>query len=187
MGDVAPPWRCELTAVMWWALRPGTAPQLTVGALVHYTGTPVGPYCEVLAARVSTRHARPSVTVPFLAVDSPASLAAGRAIWALPKTSASFDGSVAEGAFTAQSEAWSVRATPQHLAPAVPALLWARLEQRDGHLCVTAPLAGRGRARVGRVDVEASAGAGLPDWLPLGSRWGARVRGVLTLGAPRPC
>jgi hypothetical protein len=126
------------------------------------------------------------VTVPFLAVDSDASREAGRAIWALPKTSASFTRQPGEDAAAdARSGGWSVRVASHVVAPPVPAVLLARLEQRLGDETVTAPLTARGWARPARVDVEVTPGGDLPGWFPRGRRWGASVRGVLVLGAPR--
>lgn len=183
--DAPPPWRCELTALVWWRLVPRPAPRLAVAALVHYSSTPVGPYSEVLAALVRPALGRPVVTVPFLAVDSAASVQSGRANWALPKESASFSGR--PGATTsATSTSWSVRAAGSAVAPPVPALLVARLEQPLPEGVLTAPLSVHGSARASRVRAEVSRGPGVPRWFPAGRCWGASVRGVLTLGEPEP-
>ena len=63
---------------------------LTAAALVAYHRGPVGPYAELLASPVVL--ADGAGHVPFIAVDSPASVAGGRANWALPKDLAGFDG-----------------------------------------------------------------------------------------------
>ena len=62
---------------------------ITVGAFVRYRDSPVGSYSEVFASPVLLRRGLrrlPAVTVPFIAVDSLASVVGGRAGWALPKT-----------------------------------------------------------------------------------------------------
>ena len=64
---------------------------LTVAALVRYVDSPVGSYSELVASPVLVRRAAlPAVSVPFIAVDSWASLVGGRAGWGLPKTMARF-------------------------------------------------------------------------------------------------
>jgi len=65
---------------------------LGVGGMLRYRASPVGPYAEVWATpgiRVG-RHG-PELTIPFMAVDSLASLRGGRANWGLPKTLATFN------------------------------------------------------------------------------------------------
>ncbi|MEU1040690.1 acetoacetate decarboxylase family protein [Streptomyces sp. NPDC005907] len=101
------PWEVRARALCW-AVRPGAgaraaleevvAPQvrvnatpvMVVGALIRYEATPVGPYDEVTAVVVHRRAGALFATVPFMAVSSPAGLAAGRENWALPKTLARF-------------------------------------------------------------------------------------------------
>lgn len=74
-----PPWTCRLRAVV----RLGVARwHVTALAVVAYAETPVGPYGEALLAEVRLPL---RVCVPWIVVDSPASRAAGRASWALPK------------------------------------------------------------------------------------------------------
>lgn len=182
--DAPPPWRCELTALVWWRLLPARTPRLAVGALVHYTRTPVGPYCELLAALVVPGFGRPMITVPFLAVDSPASVEAGRSTWGLPKRTASFEGEPAAGSAAAASDTWALRATSATLGPPVPGLLLARLEQPAPEGAMTAPLTARGWARPARADVVLAASPDVPEWLPSGRCWAASVRGVLVLGEP---
>src|SRR5688500_13427966 len=94
------PWPTVLDAVLWFhraapearerlpaALRGRRALPVTVGALIRYRETPVGPYHEVLASPMLLAGARgPEAVVPFIAVDSAASVVGGRENWALPKT-----------------------------------------------------------------------------------------------------
>jgi hypothetical protein len=65
---------------------------LTVAAFLRYKEGPVGAYDELLAMpNVLLRRRRLSLHVPFIAVDSEASIAGGRGNWALPKTLAEFE------------------------------------------------------------------------------------------------
>ena len=128
-GASAPaPWSTVLDAVVWFhRAAPGAADRLpralrgrpsvpvTAGALVRYRETPVGPYHEVLASPVLLTGPRgPEACVPFIAVDSLASVRGGRENWALPKTLARFEWPEApRGGFEIDAEGrdWSVHAT----------------------------------------------------------------------------
>jgi hypothetical protein len=95
-----PPWSTRVEAVLWWHRARAVAPEvlspalrglptlpLTVAALVRYLDSPVGSYVEVFASPVLVRRGPvPAISVPFIAVDSIASVAGGRAGWALPKS-----------------------------------------------------------------------------------------------------
>ncbi len=109
LPDRAPgsPWHCEVTSVFWFhKARPGAAEALpevlrglprlpvTIGALIRYLDSPVGPYAEVIAAPVLVRRPFPQANVAFIAVDSQASVVGGRSNWALPKVLARFDGDI---------------------------------------------------------------------------------------------
>ena len=63
-----------------------------MGAFVHYLDTPVGPYAEVLASPAVLLRGGllAAAHIPFIAVDSEASVRGGRENWALPKTLARF-------------------------------------------------------------------------------------------------
>src|SRR4051794_10476403 len=103
-GAPPAPWHCRVDAVVWWhraapgaaaalpdALRAAPRVPLSVAALVRYADTPVGPYRELAACPVLfLDDLRVAGHVPFIAVDSGASAAAGRALWALPKRLAAF-------------------------------------------------------------------------------------------------
>jgi len=114
------PWTCRCDAVVWFA-RPardlpggGGRPWLVAGALIDYADSPVGPYHEVLGLLAGFGRTGPVATVPFIAVDSPASLVGGRQNWALPKVLAQFADGTAAGA------GWTVSATARAVGPAVP-------------------------------------------------------------------
>lgn len=193
----APPWRTRVEATLWWhtadpealaalpaALRPRRA--LVVGAVVRYLDSPVGPYAEVLGAVVSGLL---RVHVPFLAVDRLASVAGGRAHWALPKALAAF--TAGEGEVTARGEDWSVGAAPAPFGPRLPVGGWLRLGQVDGAGRVRrAGVSASGRARAARVmvavrsthDEEAGSIAGL---LRRGPHPGAVLQAQVRVGRPR--
>src|SRR5215204_3668804 len=107
------PWTTRLQAIVWWhraaphaaehlpaALRSRRTLPVTVGALVKYLDTPVGPYHEVLGVpALLAELPLPAAVVAFIAVDSAASVHGGRSNWQLPKTLARFEwpGSIARG------------------------------------------------------------------------------------------
>src|SRR3954469_12082959 len=93
----AAPWRGRATVITWWhpaaagaldavpqPLRARPHRATTLWMLVRYDDTPVGPYREILVSPVMLRKPT-AITVPFIAVDSVASVAGGREHWALPK------------------------------------------------------------------------------------------------------
>ncbi len=133
---VAPaPWDVVLDAVVWFH-------RASVGALIRYRETPVGPYHEVLFSP----GVLPGTTIPFIAVDSEPSVQGGRENWTLPKTLARFDWpALAEG------EDWSVRATVRARPRRFPVAGLVRTRQPIGVFFTRA----RGRARLGSVEVEA--------------------------------
>jgi hypothetical protein len=153
---------------------------------VRYSETPVGPYGETFAAALLLRGGRPIVHVPFMAVDSGASVVGGRVNWALPKTVGDFEGDPgADAAASARGQGWAIRAGARPLGPVLPfrARLSLAQEWPDG----TVRLARghlKGRARLAVVSVRASGGPDLEGWLGSGRRPGViveRARG--TLGA----
>lgn len=97
----AAPWRTRCALTVWWhrprretaEVLPAALRDLPIAVvlwtLVRYTETPVGPYDEI-AAVVSFRGRNP-VHIPFITVDSPASIVGGRANWLLPKALAGFE------------------------------------------------------------------------------------------------
>ena len=184
-GTPAAPWSCPVRAVLWLQRAPSPLPSsspfagrvraLAVGALVDYLESPVGPYREVLAGQ-QLRGALPLVVhVPFIAVDSPASVAAGREHWSLPKTLADFDGDLATG------DGWSVRVTPRAYGLRFPVRAPLGLDQGSGRSTTRL----RGTARLARVEVEVQ-GLTIGPWLGSGTRHGLVVQGRLTVPAPSP-
>jgi hypothetical protein len=188
------PWTCDLRAVVWWHRATGAAAEqvppalrrrvvpVTLAAFVRYADTPVGPYSEVLASPVLLATA---AHIPFIAVDSLASVLGGRANWALPKTVASFawDG---PHAVAGSAEGWRVEASAAPRGPRLPLLAPARdvqLAPDGARLGVR--IAVRGLVRAARVEVDAE-GPTLSQWLRPGTHRGVVVdRARLTFGAPR--
>jgi hypothetical protein len=167
------PWTCRLTTVVRLGVR---ARRLTALAVVAYAQTPVGPYGEALLAelRLPLR-----ISVPWIVVDSPASAAGGRQLWALPKEVTSLD---LELALDRDAQRAYVVAPPDALrlsaravGPAVPVAGAAVLVQ-PGRGPARLRVRGRTRAAWVRVDGGPSPGAGP----------GAVLDGVLRLAAPRP-
>ena len=199
-GAPPAPWSTRLQAVVWWhratpaavdalpaALRAGPRLPLTLAAFVRYSETPVGGYCEILAAPfVLLRSPLPVVTIPFIAVDSLASIVAGRANWALPKTLARFDWPADRLDLAARGDGWTVAARVRPRGPALPFAVPARNRQigPDGGELLTAVRA-RGRARAGRATVRV-AGPELPAWLREGSHAAIVITGArVGIAAPR--
>ncbi|HWV84937.1 MAG TPA: acetoacetate decarboxylase family protein [Capillimicrobium sp.] len=192
------PWPAVADAVVWLHraapgatllqlgdLRGRPAIPLTVGAFIRYRETPVGPYDEILAAPVVlAERPLPAATVPFIAVDSLASLRGGREQWALPKTLARF--TFAGDTARAEGDGWSVAARVRARPRELPVALALRDRQPlpgGGSALVDIRL--RGRARLGRVAVTAE-GPELPSWLLPGPHPALVIRGGrMTFGAPR--
>ena len=99
------PWRIAGSGVWWstrahWAdrellppaLRRGVRPLLRVGFAVTYSETPVGGYHELGGAILYARLGGIFGHIPFLPVDSAATMRGGRENWALPKVLADFSG-----------------------------------------------------------------------------------------------
>jgi hypothetical protein len=183
-----PPWDTVVSAVLWWhratpaalsyvpaALRDlGTLP-ITVGAVVRYRESPVGSYSEVFASPVLfRRRGLPAATVPFIAVDSLASVGGGRAGWNLPKTLARALWP-ADGPARIETDDWAVSVGVTPTGPLLPL---------RGSLPVIQPdpdgtrhrstVRLRGKARLGRVDVT-TRGPSLPEWLRGGRHVGLAI------------
>jgi hypothetical protein len=163
------------------------------GALISYTDTPVGPYHEVIGLVTGRRGLRTVVHVPFIAVDSLASVVGGRANWALPKTLAIFTGEPRDGSAMrvtgdpADGSTWSIAATPARFGPwlpfAAPALASVVQVGPDGDLWRSFSTA-HGRIRPARVDVDVDA-ASFAEWFPSGRCWGLAATFTGNFRAPQ--
>jgi hypothetical protein len=180
------PWRARATAVMWlqrarhpaFAWRGTLLPVVTV-CFVDYEDTPVGPYQEVLAGAGVRRGRQVLGQVPFIAVNSLPSIHGGRANWALPKTSAEFRGSAADGAVSARGDGWSVTVNVARTGPKLPmrSSMWMTSAIGDYHV--------RLRATGRPVVVDTSAiGPTLTSWLGEGRHLGVRMTGEMLVGEP---
>jgi hypothetical protein len=176
----AAPWTCRCDAIVWTS-RPSRVPGEILGpvfgALLAYSESPVGAYREVQGLTgLPSRHGL-RASVPFIAVDSAASVLGGRLNWALPKTFAEFTGEPAEHAMTATGSSWTVSATVRPLGPALPVPLAGQLVQRwpDGSRRV-AGLTGRASAQPALVRVSVRSRGGLAHWLKPGRHLGLLLR-----------
>lgn len=185
----APPWDCRVRATVW--LQRGTAPlpaaspyagrvlPVTLAAVVHYLDSPVGEYREVFAGPLVRAAGRPAVHVPFIAVDSLASVHGGRAHWGLPKAVARFAGDAGTGTVTATGEGWSVAVASSATGVPVPVRGSFASAQTAGRARVVL----RGRGRLARVRVEAD-GPSLSGWLGRGTHPGVVAAGRLVVHPP---
>jgi hypothetical protein len=186
---VAPaPWTLTLEGLVWThravpgaadAHQPGLsfdrALPLTVGGFARYHASPVGPYTEVWGSPGPVVRAGAALlAIPFMAVDSEASLRGGRANWALPKEPAAFDGWSAHGA------GWSLRAQVVSRGPRVPlALAGGLLQARPDGAQLRSRASVQGTARLARIEVDGEP----PAWLRLGRHVGLVIeRARLTVG-----
>lgn len=200
--DAAPaPWTVTCSSITWYG-RGGRAPAraagaavvgsgralATIGGMVSYLDTPVGPYSEVFGV-VAYRDGRTVTgTIPFMAVDSPTSLVGGRSNWSLPKTLARFSGAPSSTGCTmsAEGEGWSVRATARPFGPSFRVPMTSTLVQPwpDGRLRA-ATLRGTGRSRAAVVTVAVDSRGDLPRWLRPGRHLGSVLTDVVfALGVP---
>ena len=195
------PWEATCTAVLWGGRAPRTAAEAAgievvgsgktvavIGGFVSYSSTPVGQYHEVLGA-VGVRHGRRVLgTVPFMAVDLPASLVGGRANWSLPKTLATFTGEPASGAaLSATGNGWTVRARARVFGPPLPAPMKGRIAQLWPDGVVRASLSGgKARMRQAIVNVEVDSSGDLAAWLRPGRHLGVLMTGGFNLSEATP-
>jgi hypothetical protein len=186
------PWRSSVDAVLWLHPAARTArallpPQLaaragmpvTIGGLVAYRDGPVGPYREIFGAPIMLRGAPMLSHIPFMAVDSAASVAGGRGNWALPKELADFDGDPGRpGTLTARGDGWELRIRTTARRRQLPMAMTMRGAQvwADGQVR-TFSVRMRGRARLARVEVEHLVASPLGDWLVEGRHLAMLVSG----------
>ncbi len=164
------------------AHRPADAELLRLGddalalvAMVHYAPGSVLTYQELLVALPVGRASAREASIAQIWVDSPASLAGGRALWGIPKHLARWDhGAVADedGAPIATLRATVGRAWP---GPRLPVSMVTR-QRLDGRGDVRAPIAAGARPRALR-----AAWTFAPDG-PLGWLAGREPIGSVALG-----
>ncbi len=144
------PWELDVEGVVW----ADRAWPLAVGGMLRYRDSPVGPYAEVWATpAIRLGHRGPELTIPFMAVDSLASMEGGRANWGLPKTLATFS----RVPLAAEGDDWSVRVVVRSVGLRVPLLAVGDLVQRaDDGAEVRSRARMRGVGRLARVAVESS-------------------------------
>ncbi|MFF3307433.1 acetoacetate decarboxylase family protein [Streptomyces sp. NPDC002952] len=192
--------RRAIEAVVPEPVRANATPELVVGALIHYESTPVGPYDEITAVVVHRRAGTLFATVPFMAVDSPAGLVAGRENWALPKTPAEFEdlgrphgeqelsGTVHDMNRAVAGPGWRIEVEtttgriplPAYVPPVLPLLQLGP----GGEPFIFRPSA-HGRGRRARLSVRVDAPPALRDWFPAGRRTGVLLTDLhIRLPAP---
>ncbi len=198
------PWHVRVEAVVWWhraapaaaavvpdALADVRSLPLTVGAMVRYLDSPVGPYSEIIGVpRLVLQGRMPAATVPFIAVDSLASVAGGRAHWALPKVLASFSW-LGLQSVQASGQGWSVGVGARLRGPALPfAARFPLLQPFPADVAGEPPVLrrsvvrGSGRLRPAQVTVSTT-GTSLPLWLTSGRFAGVVLPlGRAVVGAP---
>lgn len=192
------PWLAQCSAIVWYGRGGATAARAagaagesahalaTIGGLVTYSDTPVGTYHEAFGT-VAVRTGRTiRGTIPFMAVDSLASLVGGRQNWSLPKCVASFTGEPGDSTMTAEGDGWFVRATARPFGPSYRVPMRAHMVQpwADG-LLRDAELDGASRSRSALVTVEVRSRGNLASWLRPGRHLGAVLTGAsFTLGVP---
>jgi hypothetical protein len=197
-ADAPPaPWTCQAEALVWYGrarrsttpdeAHLGGRPVAVFGGFVRYADTPVGTYGEVFGGVALLAGRSLTGTIPFMAVDSPASIVGGRQNWALPKTLARFAGAPSAGAVEASGPGWTVRASARVIGPALPARLGGVLGQRwpDGRVR-TALMRARSRMKPALITVEVESNGPLASWLRPGRHLGAVLPDLsFTLPEPR--
>ncbi|WP_157195598.1 hypothetical protein [Nocardia tenerifensis] len=165
---------------------------MTMGAVIEYLDSPVDGYREVLAAAAFRRGLRMLFHCPFIAVDSLASLAAGRKNWSLPKVLVAVDGQPGHSGTTtcrSKSEApWTVTASARALSPALPMaknfLLWQEFPSGGLH---EIPARLSGRVRLALIDIDVESSHRLERLVRPGRHLGLLADTMsATLGVPRP-
>ncbi|MFF2082706.1 acetoacetate decarboxylase family protein [Nocardia sp. NPDC058176] len=168
--------RAAIEKVVPQEIRDGATPLAVYGGLIRYDRTPVGVYSEVTAVVVYRRGRHLFTTVPFMAVDSPTSVAGGRENWALPKTLATFTGEPQNHTtMSATGPGWRVAASihaGRVPMPFVAPSLLPQVQKGPGGELYSVRLGGRGIARRARVDIAVDAPPALRDWFPEGQRSG---------------
>jgi hypothetical protein len=190
-GDVPvsspPPWPATVRATLWWHRSTDEAKSIgpksqvipmTIGMVVDYLDSPVGPYREILASPVLRRPGAglgplPRMAVPFIAVDSAASVHGGREHWGLPKVMADFTGDVLAGAGAGGPD-WTVETQSEGHGPVFPIRGGLGFAQPADAALLLAAAKLTGRARYARVTVLAE-GPTLTKWLKPGTHHGVQI------------
>lgn len=155
-------------------LHRAPGPCLVVAA--RYTDSPVDTYLELAVGEPARLGARPGLCITTMVVDSPDSRIGGRLNWGFPKELGTLRWEVdgADRQLTWQERGVVVRARPK--GPAFPALVPVRALQRRADGAVVVPGRFGGRARLGRLEVEAPDGDALASLA--GRHPGAVVSGM---------
>ncbi len=200
MTPPPPPWHSTVDAVLWWhraspasrALVPpalgSRALPVVLGGLISYREGPVGPYGEVFGVVGAVRGARAAGHVPFMAVDSAASVEGGRENWALPKELASFEGDPGTpGRVAARGAGWALEAVARARPRALPVWAAAACAQVwPGGAVRTFRVTVRGRGRLGSVELAHAPASPLEPWLRPGRHPAVLLSGLQVVGPPRP-
>lgn len=181
-----PPWPADVRATIWLhratvpgrALLPTSHLPVTTVMVIEYLSSPVGPYREILASPVLRRPGSglgvmPRMSIPFIAVDSEVSVHGGRSHWHLPKVMAKFDGDVL-GDSSATGENWEVRTSSRAIGPTWPIMGALGFAQPNGSMLELAAGKLKGKAKLCRVDVDAS-GPTLGAWMKSGTHFGLQI------------
>lgn len=199
------PWRVGASGVFWTGRPDGAAraaieaavpaevcdgatPVMVIGGLISYRSTPVGPYSEVVGIVMYRRGRSLFCHVPFIAVDSPASVVGGRTNWALPKTMASFTGEpAASTTMTAEGSDWRIEASVRAGRLPLPALALKLVPvvQLGPHAMTYAVRpGGYGVVRRADIQVRVDAQPTLRHWFPAGSCSGVLGTRLTAVFAP---
>lgn len=158
-------------------LPPGVRPltlagrALMGGAWVRYEGDSVLRYNEVLSAVLVRDGLRPRVCITDIWVDSPPSMAGGRALWGIPKELAEFDlaagpdGSFRASARTGTAELCAASFRPRTRLPGRWPVTYRVVQLLDGRLA-TSPV--RSRSAVGPARAAWRIPPGSPLRIPAG-------------------
>jgi Acetoacetate decarboxylase (ADC) len=206
--DMVPPPPWELTGEALVALR--IVPQAVARALVpadvpifcsrcrrtvallyvaRYSNTPVGEYSELIVAPAIVRQQRGlAFWISHIVVDSEASAAAGRQIWALPKLLGSFDWQPGARRVELASEQVSLRCEARAPRWQLRAPFGGAARSRFELLSRTFAVRASGYVGLVRATIELS---GAPQLRALGferSRTMCRVQDMnVAIAAPKPC
>jgi hypothetical protein len=132
---------------------------------------------------------RPGPALPFIAVDSPASVRGGRDNWALPKVLAELHGNPTQDhVLRADGEGWwvSARVRPAR-GPAIPLAFRTRIAQVfPDHSTRAARLTSQGRGRLALVDLDVDTRSSPRTWIKPGRHLGLIVNGEGFVGTADP-